>query len=122
MHAPSAASDWGVFFVTFRVRAIKMPVNGSKLQFTETNVNLSPDKPGVYVLYVDGHLIYYGSSEKSIRSRLQDHLAGREGQCTQVTDVFGFEIALKPLKREQELILEYRSAFGVLPLCNNKTP
>ena len=64
-----------------------MPVNGSKLQFTETNVNLSPDKPGVYVLYVDGHLIYYGSSEKSIRSRLQDHLAGREGQCTQVTDV-----------------------------------
>ena len=99
-----------------------MPVNGSKLQFTETNVNLSPDKPGVYVLYVDGHLIYYGSSEKSIRSRLQDHLAGREGQCTQVTDEFGFEIDLKPLKREQELILEYRSAFGVLPLCNNKTP
>ena len=56
-----------------------MPVNGGKLQFTETNVNLSPDKPGVYVLYVDGHLIYYGSSEKSVRSRLQDHLAGREG-------------------------------------------
>ncbi len=99
-----------------------MPVNGSKLQFTETNVNLSPGKPGVYVLYVDGHLIYYGSSETSIRSRLQDHFSGREGQCTRVTDVFGFEVALKPLKREQELILEYKSAFGVLPLCNNKAP
>ena len=99
-----------------------MPVNGNKLQFTETNVNLSPDKPGVYVLYVKGHLIYYGSSEKSIRSRLQDHFSGREGDCTKAANVYSCEVSLKPLKREQELILEYRTAFGVLPLCNNRTP
>ncbi len=98
-----------------------MPILGSKFQFTETNVNLSPNQPGVYVLYVDGHLIYYGSSEKSIRSRLQDHFSGREGDCTKVTDVFGYEVVSKPLKREQELILEFRTAFSVLPLCNNKT-
>jgi len=97
-----------------------MPIDGNKLQFTETNVNLSPDKPGVYVLYVQGHLIYYGSSEKSIRSRLQDHFSGREGDCTRATNVFGFEVSSTPLKREQALILEYKTAFGVLPLCNNK--
>ena len=99
-----------------------MPINGSKFQFTETNINLSPDQPGVYVLYVEGHLIYYGSSEKSIRSRLHDHISGREGDCTKVTDVFGCEVSSKPLQREQELILEYKAAFSVLPLCNNKKP
>ncbi|NQV83067.1 MAG: GIY-YIG nuclease family protein [Rhodospirillales bacterium] len=99
-----------------------MPVNGNKLAFAKVNVENAPDEPGVYVLYVGGHLIYYGSTEKSIRSRLQDHLAGREGKCTTVATVYGSEVSLNPLRRERELLIEYKSAYGVLPHCNNKMP
>ena len=58
-----------------------MPINGDKVTFSQRNVEIAPDESGVYVLYVGGHLIYYGSTEKSIRSRLLDHLSGREGRC-----------------------------------------
>ncbi|MBC8338078.1 MAG: hypothetical protein ISR51_01705 [Rhodospirillales bacterium] len=95
-----------------------MPVNGNRVAFNRDNVIHAPDEPGVYVLYVGGHLIYYGSTEKSIRSRLLDHLSGREGECTSVATVYGCEVSLNPLKRERELLIEYKTAYGVLPHCN----
>jgi len=99
-----------------------MPVNGDKVTFTQRNVENAPDESGVYVLYVGGHLIYYGSTEKSIRSRLLDHLSGREDKCTSVATVYGCEISLNPLRRERELLVEYKTAYGVLPHCNSKLP
>lgn len=97
-----------------------MPVNGNKVAFHQANIENAPDEPGVYVLYVGGHLVYYGSTEKSIRSRLIDHLQGRGGECTAAATVYGCEISLQPLKRERELLIEYKSAYGVLPHCNGK--
>lgn len=97
-----------------------MPINGNKVAFLEANIENAPDEPGVYVLYVGGHLVYYGSTEKSIRSCLGDHLAGRRGECTAAATVYGCEISLKPLKRERELLIEYKSAYGVMPHCNGK--
>jgi excinuclease UvrABC nuclease subunit len=98
-----------------------MPVNGNRIAFLQANIDNAPDEPGVYVLYVGGHLIYYGSTEKSIRSRLSDHLSGREGNCTAVSTVYGCEISLNPLRRERELLAEYKTAYGLVPHCNGKT-
>ena len=97
-----------------------MPINGNKLAFLRDNIENSPDEPGVYVLYVGGHLVYYGSTETSIRSSLKAHLSGRGGKCTAAATVYGCEISLNPLKRERELLIEYKSAYGVLPHCNGK--
>lgn len=97
-----------------------MPINGGRHPLTEMYVNLlAPDEPGVYGLYDGPEAIYYGSSERSIRSRLQDHLAGREGPRTRAASHFGLEVTPYPLTREGELLREYRARYGRLPRCND---
>ena len=95
-----------------------MPIIGNRLAFTQANIENAPDEPGVYVLYIGGHLVYYGSTETSIRSHLLSHLLGHEGKCTAAATVYGCEIVFKPPKRERELLKEYKTAYGSLPLCN----
>lgn len=95
-----------------------MPINGNKIAFTQENIQNSPDEAGVYVLYIGGHLVYYGSTEKSIQSRLLGHQSGREGECTSSATIYGCELSLNPLRRERELLVEYKRAYGVLPHCN----
>ncbi len=99
-----------------------MPIHGNRLAFTQANIENAPDEPGVYVLYIGGHLVYYGSTSMSIRSRLLDHLSGREGECTAAATVYGCEVTLRPDKREHELLSEYKTAYGVRPHCNGKMP
>jgi hypothetical protein len=62
-----------------------MPISGDKYQFTQTNVDKSPTKEGVYALYDDTVTIYIGKGdgENGIRARLQAHKRGDEGNCTQ---------------------------------------
>jgi len=93
-------------------------MNNKKYGFTEDNVDKSPDEPGVYVLY-DGHeIIYIGQSEDSIRSRLQSHLRGDEGHCTQRATHYMREENSDPVSREQELIRDFKRRNGRLPRCN----
>ena len=99
-----------------------MPVNGNKLALTRKNIENAPDEPGVYALYVGGHMIYYGSAENSIQSSLLAHMSGGEGDCTAVANVYSCELALNPVSRQKELLKEYKRAYGVLPHCNSKLP
>ena len=99
-----------------------MPIAGDIYPFTDENVDRSPDQPGVYALYQDGALIYIGQSETSIRSRLQDHKAGREGSCTEAATHYRREVTSRPVAREKELLDEYYRQNGRLPKCNDVKP
>jgi excinuclease UvrABC nuclease subunit len=100
-----------------------VPVAGDEYGFTSANVDKSPDKPGVYALLDSSSgVLYYGMSEVSIRSRLQDHLNGREGACTQKAKKYKREVttAATAAVREEQLLSAFKKANGQLPRCNKR--
>jgi len=81
----------------------------------------APADPGVYALWENDELIYYGRASGSvitIQVALLEHLSGRAGPCTQRATHYGWEISLEPAVREAQLLAEYRAAFDRLPRCN----
>lgn len=99
-----------------------MSIKGDFYAFNKSNVGTSPDKQGVYALYRDRVLTYIGKASNSIRSRLQDHLVGRDGQCTKASTQYKRELTSSPAAREKELLQEYVQQHGKLPLCNDVMP
>ncbi len=100
-----------------------MTIAADKIQSTETNINEAPAEAGVYVLYEGDTTIYFGRAQGgdvTIRSRLEDHRAGREGPCTKNATGFKVEITSSAVTREKELLEEYKTAHGRLPRCNQK--
>lgn len=87
-------------------------------RFTQFNVDRAPDAPGVFALFEGNEIIYYGSSEVSIRARLQDHLLGKEGTHTQRASDFACEESNDPLLREAELLREFKQVHGRFPRWN----
>ncbi len=86
-------------------------IGGKPYKFNSKNVDRSPDKPGVYALYDDSELIYYGRAQGNtvtIRSRLQSHLRGDEGSCTQNATHYKREPCPNPVTREKELLEEFK--------------
>jgi len=99
-----------------------MPVEGSSYTFNEKSIGNSPNEPGVYALYNGGQLIYYGSSTKSIRDRLQRHHNGDEGVCTQDATSYKRETCSNGLSRERALLTAFQDHNGQLPRCNGLIP
>lgn len=100
-----------------------MPINGDKYAFTEENVNRSPEEHGVYALFDGDTIIYYGRASGdnvTIRSRLQCHLRGDEGSCTQKATHYRREATSRPVSRESELLKEFEDTYGRLPRCNER--
>jgi len=100
-----------------------MPIAGDEYLFTEKNINNAPDEAGVYALYDGDEIIYYGRAAGetiTIRSRLQDHFAGREGDCTQQATDYRRETTTRPVSREKELLEEYERINRKLPRCNER--
>ncbi len=100
-----------------------MPISGNRYGFTEKNIDDAPDDHGVYALYHDEELIYIGRAagkDVTIRSRLRDHLSGREGKGTQQATSYAREITSAPAPREEELLNEYRQQHHKLPRYNEK--
>ena len=100
-----------------------MPITGDKYDFTEKNVNASPEKHGVYALFDGDELTYYGRAVGdgvTIRSRLQAHRGGYEGKCTQKATSYMREITEAARTREVELLEEYKRRYGKLPRCNER--
>lgn len=101
-----------------------MPIKNGKYKFTKDNVNKAPDKAGVYALYDGNETIYYGRAkggDVTIRTRLQNHKAGKDGSCTKKATHYGREAILSPVKRENELLEEYKNTHnGKLPRCNER--
>ncbi len=94
-----------------------------KYKFTKDNVDNAPDEQGVYALFDEQEVIYYGRAKGenvTIRSRLQSHLAGREGVCTKKATHYQREVTTAPVSREKQLLEEYDLVHGRLPRCNER--
>jgi excinuclease UvrABC nuclease subunit len=102
-----------------------MPINGDKHRFTRANVELVPDAPGVYALFDEAEVAYYGSAQggsDTIRARLGDHLAGRQAPGRIKAKLFSFEVTRYPLSRERALLEEHKRATWRLPEFNATRP
>jgi excinuclease UvrABC nuclease subunit len=102
-----------------------MPITGDKHPFTRRNVELVPDAPGVYALFDDTDVAYYGSAQggsDTIRARLGDHLAGRQAPGRVRAKLFSFEVTHYPLSRERALLEEHKRAKWRLPEFNASPP
>ena len=84
-------------------------------RFSRIVIAGAPEEPGVYALWQEEELIYYGRTAggATIRSRLVDHL----GEALAATH-YSWEIARQPLEREAELLRDYLETFGRLPRLN----
>ena len=92
-----------------------MPITGDKYTFNTDNVSRAPQSHGMYQLYDGNITIYIGraaGTSVTIRSRLQDHLSGREGPCTQGASSYRREENSRPVAREKELLEEYYDQHG----------
>lgn len=81
----------------------------------------APADPGVYALWENEELIYYGHARggsATIQSCLKQHLAGGNN-CTLHATHYGWEIAANPPGREAELVHEFERAYKRLPRCNS---
>lgn len=99
-----------------------MSIETTQYVFTMQNIqHYAPETSGVYALYnAQGHLIYYGKSDVSIRGRLIDHFSGKEGKCTQGAHYFNFIVTKDASSVEKQLLEEYLRMQKKLPSCNEK--
>ncbi len=102
-----------------------MPINGDKHRFTRKNVELVPEAPGVYALFDEVEVAYYGRAQggaDTIRAQLGEHLAGRQAPGRVKAKLFSFEVTHYPLSRERALLEEYRRNTWRLPEFNTAAP
>jgi hypothetical protein len=98
-----------------------MPLLSEPFPFTAKLIAGAPEEPGVYALWLEGDIIYFGHAKggtATIRSRLVDHFSGIAGPCTRRATQYGWEISLKPAEREAQVLADYQQQNHHLPLCN----
>jgi hypothetical protein len=97
-----------------------MPIASPRYAFTATMVSGAPADPGVYALWENDEIIYYGHARgqgATIQSCLKAHLE-RGHACTAGATHYGWEISANPPVREAELLREFERAHKKLPRCN----
>jgi hypothetical protein len=89
-----------------------------KYQFTRIVLAGAPDESGVYVLWKDDEVIYYGraSGETTIRSCLLQHY-----QLKVEATHYSWEMCRDPAQREAELLREHEELFGHAPRLNGQS-
>jgi len=98
-----------------------MPIASPRYALTQTMVSGAPADPGVYALWENEELIYYGHAlgqGETIQSCLRRHLEAANG-CTAGATHYGWEITANPPAREAELLREFERAHKKLPRCNS---
>jgi hypothetical protein len=100
-----------------------MPLANRHWSFNPLVISGAPDEPGVYALFEDEELVYYGCAMQgsTIQSALSEILArvrdGRGG-CLQRVNRYSWEITYRPRLREAELLREFEQANQHPPRCN----
>ena len=97
-----------------------MPIASPRYAFNATMISGAPADPGVYALWENDELIYYGHARgdrATIHSCLQQHLARADCPATH----YGWEISANPPLREAELLREFERTHKRLPRCNSKS-
>lgn len=98
-----------------------MPIASPRYALTQIMVAGAPNDPGVYALWENHELIYYGHARgesATIQSCLRQHLAGT-GVCTSGATHYGWEISSNPPLREAQLLREFERQYKRLPRCNS---
>jgi hypothetical protein len=91
------------------------------IPFTEMNIKRAPAATGIYALYDGAGVIYYGRAVGdgiTLRSRLMDHIAGRDSVCTRGARAFTWEACMDPEARDEALLTEFESRHSSRPRCN----
>ena len=96
-----------------------MPIPSERHRFTTWQISGAQKERGVYVLWEKDEPIYVGLTrgEGTLRSCLQEHYARR--MRPHDATHFSCEICLDPVRREGELLAEFRAANSRLPRCND---
>ena len=99
-----------------------MLITGKKHLFVPASVlKYAPDKKGVFALFGPSkEVLFYGSTNESIRDLIMNHCKGDINACTRETWYFSYEITNANRKRLKELLNEYKMEYGVVPRCNVK--
>lgn len=97
-----------------------MPILGDRHKFTRANVELAPNAPGVYALFAGDEVAFYGAAAEgeTIRSRLTEHLGGRQPPGRGAARLFSYEVTRFPMSRERALLEEHRRQNWRLPRYN----
>jgi hypothetical protein len=86
-------------------------------------VSGAPTEPGVFALYEDEEIVYYGCAVQgsTIQSALNEILLRvrtGNGGCLQRVNRYTWEINFRPRLREAQLLREYETAHQHAPRCN----
>ena len=98
-----------------------MSIKHPNLPFTAPLVAAAPDTCGVFALWQDGAIVYYGkasSGAATIRSALDAHLKGRSFHADKPTRC-SWEIPEDPELRYAELLCEFEHAHQRMPRWND---
>src|ERR1700694_717624 len=98
-----------------------MPVHGPRQLFTRDALADAPDAPGVYALYEDETVVFYGSAfggTVTLRTCLAEHFFGLRPLAGHAVTHCSWEISLDPATRERDLLEEHRTQFGRPPRLN----
>ncbi|MFE6932461.1 GIY-YIG nuclease family protein [Streptomyces sp. NPDC057699] len=89
----------------------------------EPNIARLKEKPGVYQLYLNGEFVYVGKADKSLPTRLRNHLGKISGRRNISLDEMAFSClyvaedfsALAP----EQLLISHHKGMGNIPWNNN---
>lgn len=100
----------------------KQPIHTKIWSLDESMVRYAPEAPGVYALWKEGQVIYYGRASSgegaTIKSCLIEHISGMRGASTRGATHYSWEITRVPAAREVELLSEFWSSFRRFPVGN----
>jgi hypothetical protein len=99
----------------------RQPIHTKIWSLDETMVKYAPDSPGVYALWRDGQVIYYGRAAgegATIKACLIEHIAGHRGPTTRGATHYSWEITRTSAAREVELLSEFWTSFRRFPIGN----
>lgn len=98
-----------------------MTISSRSLPFTPSLIAAAPHAPGVYALWQDGAVIYYGKAcagAATIRSALDEHFTGQAWSALRATRC-SWEVAEDPEGRFSELLMEFEIAHQCMPRWND---
>jgi hypothetical protein len=99
-----------------------MPIASPRYPFTRASIVGAPNDPGIYALFREQELIFYGLAvgAGTIQSRLLAHVTGviEPGLATH----YAWEIARYPEQRFGELLAEYQVLYHQAPAFNREGP
>ena len=87
-------------------------------QMNQQEVNLIPEKSGVYQLNTDAGTLYHGQTT-NLKRRLNEHFNSSES-CIQKATKFCYQITDNHEKLEKDILKNYKDTHGQLPPCNEQ--